>query len=91
MILTGDSRSSRDTNLSHCHFVNHSSYMEQSKIKIGPLADRPGTGCTKAWPKDKSKQPQVRCIKHQKGLHYVGGHGSNYVLMRIFWVLCFRL
>jgi hypothetical protein len=67
MILTGDPRSSRDTNLSHCHFVNHSSYTEHSRIKIGRFADRQGTGCIRAWPKDKSVQTKVIRIKHQKG------------------------
>jgi len=67
MILTGDPRSSRDTNLSHCHFVNHTSYTECSRIKIGHLADRQGTGCITAWPKDKSMQMKFIRIKHQKG------------------------
>jgi hypothetical protein len=49
MVLTADPLSSLDTNLSHCHFVNHTSYMEHSRIKIGLLADRPGTGCTMVW------------------------------------------
>jgi hypothetical protein len=67
MILTGDPLSSRDTNLSHYHFVNHTSYIEHSRIKIGRLADRPGTDHTIAWQKDKSKQPQVIPTKHHKG------------------------
>ena len=68
MILAGDPQSSRDTNLSHCHFVNHTSYREHSRIKIGGrLADRSGTDCTKTWPKDKSKQTKVIRIKHHKG------------------------
>ena len=67
MILTGDRRSFRDTNVSHCHFVNHTSYTEHSRMKIGRLANRPGTGCTKVWPKGKSMQPQIIRIKHQKG------------------------
>jgi len=59
MILSGDPQNSRDTNLSHCHFVNHTSYWEHSRIKIGRLAGRPGTSCTKTWPK-------VVRIKHHK-------------------------
>ena len=67
MILREGPRSSWETNLSHCHFVNHTSYIEHSRIKTGRLADEPGTCCTIAWPKDKSKQPQVIRIEHHKG------------------------
>jgi hypothetical protein len=72
MILTGDPLSSGDTNLSHCHFVNHTSYMEHSRIKIGRLADRRGTGCTIAWQKVKSKHPQVIRTKRHKGTALCG-------------------